>query len=69
MDKSITVGRMRELIKESQGQFNPVIGDGIESENKKNNENCDITILGNEERKSIHVCKRSKPSSSMVASQ
>lgn len=38
MDKSITVGRMRELIKESQGQFNPVIGDGIESENKKNNE-------------------------------
>ena len=38
MEKSITVGRMRTLIKESQGQFNPVIGDGVESENKKNNE-------------------------------
>jgi hypothetical protein len=38
MEKSITVGEMRRLIKESQGQFSPVIGKGVESENKKNND-------------------------------
>lgn len=38
MEKSITVGSMRELVKESQGQFKALIGDGVESENKKNNE-------------------------------
>ena len=38
MEKSITVGEMRRLIKESQGQFSPVMGKGVESENKKNND-------------------------------
>lgn len=38
MERSITVGGMRKLIMESQGQFNPVMGNGVESENKKNNE-------------------------------
>lgn len=38
MEKSITVGEMRKLIMESQGQFSPVIGKGVESENKKNND-------------------------------
>lgn len=38
MDKKFTVGELKKLIAESSNQFKPVIGNGVENDNKKNNE-------------------------------
>ena len=37
MNNKITVGNLRKMVMESQDQFKPKVGDGVESENKKNN--------------------------------
>lgn len=38
MINNVTVGDLRKMVMESQNQFSPVLGDGVESENKKNND-------------------------------
>ena len=37
MINNITVGNLKKMVMESQNQFDAKIGDGVESENKKNN--------------------------------
>ena len=37
MNNKITVGELKKMVMESQDQFKPKVGDGVESENKKNN--------------------------------
>ena len=55
MEKSITVGGMRNLIKESQGQFNPILGNGVESENKKNTEKSYKDVKSKTDAKEVKV--------------
>lgn len=38
MQTSFNVGELRRVIKESSSEFKPVLGPGVESDNKKNNE-------------------------------
>ena len=38
MEKMISVGEMRKMVMESQNQFKPVVGKGVEKENKSNND-------------------------------